>query len=168
MSRHTDAIRVTMESIETSIPNNRLTVSNEGMKGAILGFLYGSAMQIIPVGGGAIAGTVVEMECQKLKRDIVHIAKQLEALREKDVKEATRIGLRSGHQSAAGHLRTHGKKISWTEVIAMAFAGAILSPITVAFQGHEYEELQKELASKLVELKLAYKKAGVNIQDDEN
>ena len=169
MSRDTGAIRAAMESIENEAPGyDNLTYSSEGAKGAILGFLLGTGAQAIaPFLGGAVAGATYEENIEITKRDILHVSKQIAALQNKDVAEATRLGLRTGNQTLRGHRKKALERMDHTQVLKMALAGLVLSPITASFQGSKYEDLQKELAEKLVELKLAYAKRGIHIHDDD-
>lgn len=167
--------RSELETAETeSTDSADLTVSIEGVKGAVTGFLLGTGAGFAggvagsfiagPAGtlGGAVgarSGAAIAMKSKrmKLKQDIEQIASRIAAIKNGDVEKAKKEGSKVAEEL---------EKVDRNEVLKSALLGSVV-PFYDAYQGHKTEQLQIELAAKIAELKLAFAFNGVSVESFE-
>jgi len=135
--------------------------SEEGFMGGLKGFLLGVGANLVslPIGGPVLAGaataaigTEQAKRANKLKQEILAISKRIVDIKTGDVKKAKAEGLRV-HQDDIKPLTTE-------DVVKSALLGGFLFSIYTGYKGHEIEELNKEMAVKMMELKIEFAKIG--------
>jgi len=129
-----------------------LSYSEEGIKGAVLGFLLGTGTYLLPLASGAVNATMKDKRV-KLKNEINQIAKKIAQIQKGDYEAAKKEGREIDIKDVKG--------AAAADVIKSAVLGIFLSPIYTSYQMHMAEELNKELASKMAELQMAMSEAAM-------
>ena len=146
--------RSELEAAETTSDDSQdLNVSQEGIAGAVIGFIVGSAGWT-PFVGGAIHGAA-KVKRLKLREDIQTIATRIEQVRRGQLAEAQKKGL-----SVPENL----KNVDMVDIIKSAFIGQFFGSFYGAYQGSDLENLNRELREKLAELEKEVKLAGISTE----
>lgn len=176
-------IRAALESAQENTGTESLEISQEGVTGAVKGFLLGTAGVIGGTSAGAAVGSVagplgtlvgasyggmagsaavdsaLKVKREHLKHDIETISQRLADLKNGDIAEAKKKGIKIREED-----RTPTDKGS---VIKSALLGTIL-PFYTTYQGHKVEELEIQLAAKITELKIAFAANGHAVESLED
>jgi len=154
-----------IEPIETSNPpdlvtktvleSHRLHVANEGIAGAVLGWVAG-------VFGWGITGAVLSHTSVKLKKEIEELSRELD----KAIRDNGKEAVESGKISAADFKKN--VNVGARGILRGLIFGTFPGPFYAAFKGSEVEDLYKELALKTKQLnrilEAANKKKDVSLE----
>lgn len=132
--------------------NESIAYSEEGVKGAIVGFLTGAAATPLVV-TRALHGAAFKASREKLKSEILQISDRIAAIRNGDIEKAKKSGIKIDEKDL--------KPIDKFEVAKSAALGLIV-PFYGTYQGHKREELQEELKAKIKELRKEFAKQGIH------
>lgn len=160
-------LSLSVEGFARSAPTQKqldesLVYSDEGIKGAMTGFLTGTIANALgaPTFGMSRAahGAIYKGHRERLRTEIEQISKRIAQIRNGGIEKAQKDGIKIREKDL--------EPINHHTVIKSAIYGFFL-PFYGTYQGHQYEELQKELAKKIDKLKNEFEKHGVVIDDSD-
>ncbi len=146
------AERSAVQYAKAKSSNESIAYSEEGVKGAIVGFLTGAAATPLVV-TRALHGAAFKASREKLKSEILQISDRIAAIRNGDIEKAKKSGIKIDEKDL--------KPIDKFEVAKSAALGLIV-PFYGTYQGHKREELQEELKAKIKELRKEFAKQGIH------
>lgn len=185
-------LSVAVEGFEDSAPSmeeyvESLNYSAEGWKGAMKGFLLSAGGQFsggvagAAVGGplglllgrsaGAAAVTAAQTDRMlKLRREILVVSKRIADLKKGHLEKVEKAGYKVPKtvRSGADIATTVTNAVGGAYLTAVNPFYALVETALGASYGSQIENLEKDLDSKIQQLKREFQKAGLEVEDDDN